>query len=460
MDVFSSALKNPLPPARKKYDSNHDGQDTSPEQDNGPTYESSRSLPMIAQAPSKASEYSDSRQKIDSKRKNSRRRHRNSHLGCGICKKRRIKCDEHLPQCFNCIKGRLHCAYLNLDAPARNALRLAQYNQNLRDDRDDEPQDELSPKDGTHTPGKRPSKPLLYPSVMNPLTEPLSTYMGNAAKRNMFEARAISGAKSSQVPMVPPIPGPPQMMQSMYMPMMQLQPATPGTSYSQLPIQMIAGPHTTPVMYRTDQGPAPPQHAPALGMNGQPIMYFPAQAHGGTSLYDTHGAGSYMVPIQQQSGPAGLPHNLGPFHSQDAQKPEITVSAPKSNANHPEALLTVPHPTPSSSISPVTHINPISTPSVPSLLHPEGNYGSNNDQNNGTSLSTGLHLNSTSLGTSPLLPPIEGNFGEKSGGSNADTSIRLAPIQVKTEVEKHISGKRDFSPNENEKISSINMLLS
>ncbi|KAI5970070.1 hypothetical protein CANMA_000894 [Candida margitis] len=69
------------------------------------------------------------------KKRNSRRKHRNSHLGCGTCKKRRIKCDETLPSCLNCLKGKLHCAYLNLDNHARSALRMAQYNQNMRQER-------------------------------------------------------------------------------------------------------------------------------------------------------------------------------------------------------------------------------------------------------------------------------------------------------------------------------------
>lgn len=69
------------------------------------------------------------------KKKNSRRKHRNSHLGCGTCKKRRIKCDETLPACLNCLKGKLHCAYLNLDNNARNALRVAQYNQTIRQEK-------------------------------------------------------------------------------------------------------------------------------------------------------------------------------------------------------------------------------------------------------------------------------------------------------------------------------------
>lgn len=118
MEVFNSALKNPVPPARKRTESKS-------EPPSQPYPERARDQPPESLA--------------SSKKKNSRRKHRNSHLGCGICKKRRIKCDENLPQCLNCVKGRLHCAYLNLDAPSRNALRMAQYNQNLRDDRLDDP---------------------------------------------------------------------------------------------------------------------------------------------------------------------------------------------------------------------------------------------------------------------------------------------------------------------------------
>lgn len=69
------------------------------------------------------------------KKKNLRRKHRNSHLGCGTCKKRRIKCDENLPACHNCLKGKLHCAYLNMDVTQRNQLRMAQYNQLLRQEK-------------------------------------------------------------------------------------------------------------------------------------------------------------------------------------------------------------------------------------------------------------------------------------------------------------------------------------
>ncbi|ODV77750.1 uncharacterized protein CANTADRAFT_7247 [Suhomyces tanzawaensis NRRL Y-17324] len=86
------------------------------------------------------------------KKKNSRRKHRNSHLGCGTCKKRRIKCDETLPACLNCLKGKLNCAYLNLDSTARNALRMAQFNQSLRQDKVDDADPQGQPSSTTNSP--------------------------------------------------------------------------------------------------------------------------------------------------------------------------------------------------------------------------------------------------------------------------------------------------------------------
>lgn len=64
--------------------------------------------------------------------RNSRRRHRNSHLGCATCKSRRIKCDEQLPECRNCVRARQTCAYLALDSAAREALKTAQQAQAAR----------------------------------------------------------------------------------------------------------------------------------------------------------------------------------------------------------------------------------------------------------------------------------------------------------------------------------------
>lgn len=42
-----------------------------------------------------------------------RKKHRNSKLGCIMCKRRRIKCLEDLPACANCVKYHLRCGYLD-----------------------------------------------------------------------------------------------------------------------------------------------------------------------------------------------------------------------------------------------------------------------------------------------------------------------------------------------------------
>lgn len=43
-----------------------------------------------------------------------RKVHRNSKVGCSTCKKRRIRCDETLPQCKNCVRYKAECGYLNI----------------------------------------------------------------------------------------------------------------------------------------------------------------------------------------------------------------------------------------------------------------------------------------------------------------------------------------------------------
>lgn len=48
----------------------------------------------------------------ESKVKKSRRKHRNSKLGCTNCKRKQIKCDETLPICQNCQKKHDACSYL------------------------------------------------------------------------------------------------------------------------------------------------------------------------------------------------------------------------------------------------------------------------------------------------------------------------------------------------------------
>ncbi|CAN6674996.1 hypothetical protein TRVA0_077S00188 [Trichomonascus vanleenenianus] len=48
------------------------------------------------------------------KKKNVRRAHKKSHLGCKNCKQRRIKCNEELPICGQCSKSKIKCSYLSL----------------------------------------------------------------------------------------------------------------------------------------------------------------------------------------------------------------------------------------------------------------------------------------------------------------------------------------------------------
>ncbi|KAF3991641.1 hypothetical protein FT663_01432 [Candidozyma haemuli var. vulneris] len=54
-----------------------------------------------------------------------RRRHTNSKLGCANCKRKKIRCDEVLPQCENCQRARREtCSYLSLSSAEINRIRL------------------------------------------------------------------------------------------------------------------------------------------------------------------------------------------------------------------------------------------------------------------------------------------------------------------------------------------------
>lgn len=54
-----------------------------------------------------------------------RRRHTNSKLGCQNCKRKKIRCDENLPQCENCVKSRREtCSYLSLSKGELNKIKL------------------------------------------------------------------------------------------------------------------------------------------------------------------------------------------------------------------------------------------------------------------------------------------------------------------------------------------------
>lgn len=254
MDVFNLALKNPLPPRR----------DVAGEE-----------LPQVEKAETKTENGSDlkSDDKLDDnektdndksdegeeyrKRKSSRRKHRNSHLGCGTCKKRRIKCDENLPQCFNCVKGKLHCAYLNLDAPARNALRMAQYNQNLRQDGAKDKKDEKKEVLNVH-----PNPiPQLPPQPMTAVPVAPSQYPAFVPYHVV--PKAEPGPMLPQVlPQQPPPGTTATVIQSPYGPLVLFQPIglppagpAPVGPVAFSPVQVVP---PVPVMYQDDRGVAYP----------------------------------------------------------------------------------------------------------------------------------------------------------------------------------------------------------
>lgn len=54
-----------------------------------------------------------------------RRRHTNSKLGCLNCKRKKVRCDENLPECHNCSKAKKDkCSYLSLNQTEINKIKL------------------------------------------------------------------------------------------------------------------------------------------------------------------------------------------------------------------------------------------------------------------------------------------------------------------------------------------------
>lgn len=54
-----------------------------------------------------------------------RRRHTNSKLGCTNCKRKKIRCDENLPNCENCSRGKKEvCSYLSLSSSEINRIKI------------------------------------------------------------------------------------------------------------------------------------------------------------------------------------------------------------------------------------------------------------------------------------------------------------------------------------------------
>ncbi|KAL3487380.1 hypothetical protein BJX62DRAFT_213698 [Aspergillus germanicus] len=86
----------------------------------------------------------------------SRRSHRKSRLGCGNCKKRRVKCDEKKPTCSNCLQHSIDCDFTvrsaseSLTPPARRyQFRQSKYQQVASPSPQAQDQNQLQPQTTT-----------------------------------------------------------------------------------------------------------------------------------------------------------------------------------------------------------------------------------------------------------------------------------------------------------------------
>lgn len=106
-----------------------------------------------------------------------RKRHRNSHLGCATCKRRRIRCDETLPECTNCKKSlnsKYSCLYKTLLATALEQLREAQKEFLLLRIRDQ--QEERRRRHTVPEPLSSMAHPQWYPLALYPLVQQQQPY--------------------------------------------------------------------------------------------------------------------------------------------------------------------------------------------------------------------------------------------------------------------------------------------
>ncbi|KAK7203846.1 hypothetical protein BZA70DRAFT_282221 [Myxozyma melibiosi] len=62
-----------------------------------------------------------------------RKSHRKSKTGCVTCRQRRVKCDEQLPVCANCIRHKVRCDYADLSSDAIRDRHLAQIVEHIID---------------------------------------------------------------------------------------------------------------------------------------------------------------------------------------------------------------------------------------------------------------------------------------------------------------------------------------
>lgn len=371
---------------------------------------------------------------VSKKKKNSRRKHRNSHLGCGTCKKRRIKCDETLPACLNCLKGKLHCAYLNLDNNARNALRIAQYNQNIRQDKLDANGkfiDELMNSVTTNNAGIIGNNVMPQPGLMStqPQSQPQPITMAlprsgaipvyslsaatttapatagvNTMAPNMTMSVAASAAAAANSANISPF------INSVIAP--GIQPPQNNSSQSR-PINSAAGTVRSPPSQQ--QGPSPPQQQQQQHQQQQQQQPMPHLPHGHIpSPQIVQSPYGPLVPILTQTGSVVY----APTSSLTTQPPTMIATSIT-----PQPQVQVIHPTsgqPMTLPPPIQGTTTIITTAQPPPPPPPGQLQNPQSLNNPSNVA---HL-SPVLSQKPSVVPITSNAG--SVANIASQNIRLS----------------------------------
>lgn len=464
----------------------------------------------------KSSEKGASADENGRKRKNFRRKHRNSHLGCGTCKKRRIKCDEMLPQCFNCVKGKLHCAYLNLDAPARNALRMAQFNQNLRGDASEEAtasyykefHNDLQQPAAAAPIHSIPHVAMLQQvspigSVLNgaasvpiqvPVGQPQEYYSAGYIPYQIVPQMVNGASPSAAAPSGSIVP-------SVYHPMVQIQQqlsssGKPTMVYSQVPLQVVPTGQIPHVVYQPQDpqlaihGPPGPRKSSLVhiapsgsSMEGLPVMVLnnhPDSIYERSPNMQSSGISMGMAPIsaaQHIAAPAvaQVPRSYPPgvsMMSLGMAPSPIIHQVPQPGPYQPVGTLQQLSPVPQIAATPqLTQLHQI--PQSAQMIHHQASVAAAA----GSPTAKPVISPSGVLYTSPL-PLAETLIGRSSHGSMAAPRRDLNLVKMKSEFvksefsndfekraqagsnERKYSTESPLSLNETEKIPSIKMLLS
>lgn len=361
---------------------------------------------------------------INQKKKNTRRRHRNSHLGCGTCKKRRIKCDENLPLCLNCLKGKLHCAYLNLDPTARNALRMAQYNQNVRGDRPgDDDQPITNPVSSTTGPVPNPSAPIPNPSPGN--LQPI-----------VAASHPTGGHMTATSPNISPN-------------MLSGQPSP----HNSAPVSSQHTPNSTTSSIQGHSPNPQPQQPPGTIILSPYGPYVPVQTYPGNMVYPNVAGASMPVPSVV---PMPVPYyqpGQPPPPPQQSQQPQppipqtVVHPAPQQTPPHPSDPLPVPNilPQPRTSVSSSSSSSlPVRSSSIsaPSRRPTQELVSGPSSDTTSASGSTSVSA-SSSAPASAIAPAIKVSPGSKSPG--VPTSEPAAHAST-TPGSTNTSGSESASP--------------